>query len=320
MAAAKLSAVSEQAIIHAKQVIVSHALFAGVGGKLPTNVQLLEEHGIVAGTIQRALQILSASEALVTRSKGHMGREITQLDTGTCWNLAKLAPVQLLMPSSGSIEIDALIKHITAKLTALNIAYFIEHQPGGEKRVELVNKGKFDIALVSKGAADNMSSALETWQQKCLKPDSYYSMQRLVVVSRADKPQTQWRRIAIDPASSDHSSITQKQFPIEEGFEYLETDFRHVPARVLRGDVDAGLWHITASPVPLELAGLQAHRLSEPAAIEQHQAISAAAFVVNPKRPELVALLDEINSRQLQNAQSNAFSSEDPYAKAFSSL
>ncbi|WP_169720184.1 helix-turn-helix domain-containing protein [Aliagarivorans taiwanensis] len=73
MAAAKLSAVSEQAIIHAKQVIVSHALFAGVGGKLPTNVQLLEEHGIVAGTIQRALQILSASEALVTRSKGHMG-------------------------------------------------------------------------------------------------------------------------------------------------------------------------------------------------------------------------------------------------------
>ncbi|MGJ7092986.1 YhfZ family protein [Vibrio hannami] len=307
----------EQAILNAKRYIVVHALQAGVDGKLLTNTQLHEMYGIVAGTIQRALTSLKNSGALITRSKGHMGRVITDMDTGLCWSMAKLKPVQLLMPSSGSIEIDILIKNITSKLSQLNIPYFISNEPGGENRIAQVIDGKFDIALVSQGAYENMQNELTEGQVKILEPNTYYSLNRLVIVSRTSEDADKWKNIAIDHNSSDHTRITEAEFPMDKGYQYTETDFRQIPARVLRKEVDAGLWHITSSPVPLTLSGLKASQFTNDSAIALHQSLSAAAFVINPHRPELASLLKELDDKEIINQQKKAFAGEDPYTKAF---
>ncbi|WP_375748752.1 YhfZ family protein [Vibrio sp. HN007] len=307
----------DQAILSAKRYIVIHALEAGVDGKLLTNTQLNEQYGIVAGTIQRALTSLKNSGALITRSKGHMGRVITQMDTGLCWSMAKLKPVQLLMPSSGSIEIDILIKNITSKLSQLNIPYFISNEPGGENRIEKVIAGDYDIALVSQGAAENMQNSLTEEQVKTLEPNTYYSLNRLVIVSRDSDSTEQWKNIAIDRNSSDHTRITEAEFPQTNGFEYTETDFRQIPARVLRKEVDAGLWHITSSPVPLSFSGLKASKFTNESAISIHQSLSAATFVINPNRPELTSLLAELENQEIVEQQKKAFAEEDPYTKAF---
>lgn len=307
----------EQALLNAKRCIVINALQMGLGGKLLTNTQFNSKYGIVAGTIQRALNALKTTEALVTLSKGHMGRVITKIDTGLCWSIAKLEPVQLIMPSSGSVEIDILIKNITRRLSQLNIPYFITNEPGGENRITQVISGCYDIALVSQGAAENMQHQLAKEQVKTLAPNTYYSLNRLVIVSRTEDSKTKWKKIAIDHNSSDHTRITNAEFPLQNGFEYIETDFRHIPARVLRQEVDAGLWHITSSPVPLNLSGLSASDLTNDGSIAVHHRISAAAFVINPYRPELASLLKEINGKEIVELQQQAFASEDPYTKAF---
>lgn len=270
--------------------------------------------------MQRALRVLKESDALETRSKGHMGRVITHIDTGLCWNIAKLPAVQLLMPSSGSIEIDVLVEHVTGKLGAMNIPYFISNATGGERRIAQVLKGDFDIALTSMGAARNM---VETIPDACLRtmpPETYYSSRRLIVVSRSGEARDDWKTIAIDRNSSDHNDITEAEFPSSEGYSHVETDFRQVPSRILRREVDAGLWHLTSSPVPLELAGLRASMLQRETAVEIHRNLSAAAFVVNPERPELVSLLAELDDTLVMQAQLTAFHQEDPYLKAFETI
>ena len=308
----------DQAILNAKRHIVIHALRSGLGSKLLTNTQFHERYGIVAGTMQRALKQLKDAMALSTQSRGHMGRFVTHIDTGLCWNIAKLAPVQLIMPSSGSIEIDILIRHITNKLSKLNIPYFIEHQPGGEYRISQVLSGDFDIALVSLGAAQNMPDPIDESHIKVLAADTYYSINRLVAVSAKDNHNP--TRVAIDHNSSDHVRLTKIEFPQAEGFEYIETDFRQIPARILNKEADIGLWHMTSSPVSLEHAGLCAKLLSKPESIASHQELSAATLVVNPHRPELFALLNEINNEEIVQSLGKAFQREDPYRKAFNTI
>ena len=66
-----------------------------------------------------------------------------------------------------------------------------------------------------------------------------------------------------------------------------------MPAAVLRGDVDAGVWHRSPSVVPLDLAGLACIPLG-PAATQVSAEIFAAALVGAPERPELRAVLDAV--------------------------
>lgn len=60
----------DQAILNAKKQVAIHALNVGINGKLPTNSYFKEQHNIVAGTMQRALNLLSESDALSTALRG----------------------------------------------------------------------------------------------------------------------------------------------------------------------------------------------------------------------------------------------------------
>lgn len=313
----KLHLLADQALLHALRCIVIHALEVGVNGKLLTNAQFLEKYGIATGTIQRAITNLKQAQALITCSKGHLGRIITQIDTGLCWNIAKLKPIQLLMPSSGSIEIDIVIRHLTNKLSKLNIPYFITHHPGGENRISQVLDGYYDVALASKGAVNNMPEPISEALIKMLDSNTYYSLDRLVIVSRTGENRCSWKKIGIDYNSSDHMRITQLEFPYDKNFRYVETRFKHVPSKILRGEIDAGLWHITSSPVPLDLVGLQACMLKDSIPVNTHKNLSAATFVINPHRPELISILNELDSQSVVCHQKQAFIQEDRYIKAF---
>lgn len=78
---------------------------------------------------------------------------------------------------------------------------------------------------------------------------------------------------------------------------------------MLRSDVDAGVWHIARSVVPLKLAGLRLDQLSITAAIELGRALSPAVLVGSPRRPELrlviagLALAGLIEAQQLALAE-----------------
>lgn len=310
----------EQTILSAKRHIVSEALRLGLGSQLPTNVEFLENHGLVAGTVQRALQVLKNAEALITRSKGHQGREIVHLDTGLCWNIAKLKPVLLIMPCGGSIEIDILIRQLTNRLSDLGIPYFITNQPGGENRIHSVLAGEFDIALTSFGAARNVGLSEGQAGFRVFAPETYYSSDRLVVVSRSDSRRSDWKTVAIDPNSSDHAEITKAEFASDQNIQLVDTDFRQVPSKVSRGEIDAGVWHVTSSPVPLGMAGLSATRLENPNAMEIHQGLSAACFTTNPNRRELVSLLKELDGGAIGAALEEALRNEDVYLTAFETI
>ncbi len=283
------------------------ALALGVGAKLPTNAQYLSEHQMGAGTLQRALRVLEDRGALRTTSHGHQGRTIQAIDVGAAWQTAALSPVRLLLPPRGPIEIDQLQEFLADELTALGIPHTVHHLPGGARRLGLVLAGLHDIALTSSGVRDDdhshdpKGSATLT---RRLEPGTYYARGRVVVVRRAGEGNcSRLTKIAIDPDSPDHKALTLAEFPECKGIAHITMPFPQVPAAVLRREVDAGVWHVHETVIPLDLAGLQLQPLSRSQSLDVWRQISAAVLYAWPGRPELAAVLASLHLDKLPGTQ-----------------
>jgi len=294
-----------QGIYPAMRRIARDALALGVGSTLPTNMRYLEEHGIVAGTMQRALAALETSGALVVTSRGHLGRVIDGLDVGAAWQASGLPPIRLLFPPSGPPEVDTLSTLISEQLTAHRLPHTVHHARGGIGRLRATQQGEHDFALVSRGV---LTQALEPDEAEAVPvrifgPGTYYAPETLVVVTRDTQDPSSVRTVAIDEESYDHVAFTRAEFPPQEGFRYVPCPFTKVPAMVLRGEVEAGIWHRTATFVPLELTGLSVRQLHRPAAVSAWEALSPAVIVACPIRSELASVLEILNLVDLASRQ-----------------
>lgn len=288
------------------------ALARGAGSTLPTNAEYLREHQVGAGTLQRALKVLEDCGALRTTSHGHQGRRIDSTDVGPAWLAGALPPVRLLIPPSGPDEIDALEDLLAQELTALGIPHTVHHLRGGGRRLDSVRAGLHDIALTSSGVRDQAEadgrlgpSALV----RRLPAGTYYGAGRLAVVSRTGTTSTIPRRVAIDRESPDHVALTRAEFPESDELTHVEIPFTRVPAAVLRGDVDAGIWHIQVSVIPLDLVGLVTRPLRLPSAHEAWERISAAVLFGWSGRPELAGVIRALRLEDVGTAQARAIAS-----------
>jgi hypothetical protein len=85
-------------------------------------------------------------------------------------------------------------------------------------------------------------------------PVAYYASGQVVVVSAAAGGTR--LRVGVDNSSPDHLALTQGEFGDVEGVEWVQCRFRDVPAQILLGQIDAGVWHRIDAPISPELAGL----------------------------------------------------------------
>ncbi|MDN5913654.1 MAG: hypothetical protein L0I76_00805 [Pseudonocardia sp.] len=274
--------------------MVVDALRLGVGGRLPTNAHYARTVGGTAGTIQRAMGALADQGAVITSSYGTRGRAIESIDLGRAWALAGLPPIRLLLPPGGPEEVDRLSDALTDDLTAVGVPHTVRHQRGGTRRVDSLGAGRADVAVVSAGVFRAATGRLGVDSPvRLLAPGSYYGPGRLVIVSRTVDAGQRRARVAIDHDSPDHIALTEAAFPTEAGYDHVEHPFPDVPAAVLRGDVDAGIWHRSHSVIPLDLAGLTC--LPLPGGAENvWSEISAAALVGDEARQELGSVLRSI--------------------------
>jgi len=294
----------------AVRAIVKDALSRGVDSSMPTNVAFQERYGISAGTMQRALALLADRGALEVVSRGHLGRVIRSLDLAQCWQAAGLDPVRLLMPPAGPPESDVLADRLAEGLTASGIPHTVKHLPGGTARLAAVSVGAHDLTVASAGiwanSEHNWPAGDATAMLQKFPAGTYYAAGRLVMVRLADDARDGPLRVAIDENSPDHAALTKVAYPRSEGHQYVPTSFPGVPRAVLSGDVDAGVWHIARSVVPLRLVGLRLNPLSDPAAVELARVLSPAVLVGSPNRPELRPVIAGLDLVGLVEAQRKA--------------
>jgi hypothetical protein len=271
------------------------------GDTLPKGDVYRERLGVGSGTVQQAFSILSDAGALKTKSRGHLGRVITTLRPSRLWQLAGLDPVRFILPPRGPGEVRAMAEFITEAMSGVGIPCVIDHVGGARRRFAAIESGKADVVCVSSGFADLELSQARSDIGLIRHPrGTYYAPGRLVVLRHPARPTG--RRVAIDPTSADQAGLTRAEFPADQGYEYVETDFPSIPVKLLAGVVDASIWHEMRTLIPPRLAGLEVDQPTRPATRELLDRSSAAVFVYSTRRSELHAIVGALGSSKFAAA------------------
>lgn len=304
----------QQGLQSAIRAIVLDALAKGPGATLTKNTDLRTTLGVSAGTAQRALDVLAERGALRTVSRGHLGRRIEEVSVGECWQAAGLSPLRVTLSPGGAIEMDALESTLGEELTAAGIPHTVSHLPGGMVRASAVAAGTHDLTVISSGTLESYQGAAESaWPgpSRALGPGTYYAPGRVVAVWRAQESSTTTpRNVAVDPTSPDHVALTTAEFASGRSISMMEVPFPDVPAYVLAGLVDAGVWHIANSAIPVELAGLRLEPLRAVQSKIVLGQLSRAVLAGSGRRPEILSVIDAIELTGLDRSQELELESE----------
>jgi len=281
--------------------IAADAIHLGIHRRLPTNVEYQTRLGVGSGTVQQALRALQAAGALETVSRGHQGRHVVRLDMGRLWSLGQLPPARLIAPPPGPVELYGLLDALQEHFGALGVPHNVVHRRGGRARVEAVRAADADAAILSSAAARELVGTDPELAIEDLGENTYYAPNTVVVLRRPGAPQRAGPlRVGIDHASHDHVRLTEAEFPAGAGIQHIPCHFPTMPVVVLEGRVDAGIWHRLVLLISPELAGVEVAPLRTANGLAMRRRLSAAAFVITTRRPELVAILRSLDLALLQ--------------------
>lgn len=269
---------------------------APADARLPGALEYQQSVGVGSGTVQKAFAMIERAGAAVTRAHGHRGRFVTSRDLGKLWSLAALPPVRVLVTPPGAAEVYGMVEGLTAEFDRLGIPLRIEYRRGAAVRLEQT-RSDLTMAVVSTGAA-------AAHQQDCggdlaietMPADSYYGSDSIVVLRRTglrldNEPGS--FRIALDEASDDHVQLSRAQFR-ESGHRFVDCAFTQVPAEILRGTVDVGIWHRMLLLIPPSIVGLVEEPLATPAEKIRSE-LSAAVLAFSSANPALRAVIDAMS-------------------------
>ena len=242
------------------------ALKTNVGDRLPTATVLKDSANVGSGTMQKAFQILEDLGALRTRARGHMGRFLEEKDLAQLWALAGFPEIRAILTPPGSPETYGLSEGLRQEFAKIGLPLDIDYVLGARERAELAIKSPFSLAFVSRGASMALEALPQIWGRVMLGSGSYYSKDSIVVLSNKQTDLGSKKlRIGVDRRSHDHKLLTTQRFGELETLKLVDVGFPDVPAALLRGDIDAGVWHRMLLVITPEIAGLRVSPLPKEA-------------------------------------------------------
>lgn len=244
--------------------LAREALATRLGDRLPTATSLQEAAKVGAGTIQKAFRMMEDLGALRTRARGHMGRFLEERDLSQLWGMSGFPRIRAILTPPGSPETYGLSEALTQEFTRIGLPLDIEYVIGARERASIAARSPFSLAFVSSGAATALKVPGRGWGQVQLGSGSYYGKDSIVVLSTPTCDLSSRRiRVGVDRRSHDHNLLTVQTFGDLDALQTVDVAFPDVPGALLRGTIDAGVWHRMLLVITPELAGLRVSPLPD---------------------------------------------------------
>lgn len=238
----------------AQASLARYLLGEKTGNRLKTIDELACECGFSVGLIQAALKTLEKADAIAIERRGRNGSYLVGMDNKALLAFADMGNVVCAMPLPYTRLYEGLASGLKAQFDG--IPFYYAHMRGSDVRVECLLNGVYDLAVVSRLAAqsyldkDNVHIALE------LGPHTYVGEHKLIC--RAGNLPIQ--RVGIDPRSADQRIMTDIYFA-GQSVELLDVPYHECLTRIAKGEIDAVIWNV-ANEMDLANHGLLAKPLS----------------------------------------------------------
>ncbi|WP_279155957.1 GntR family transcriptional regulator YhfZ [Obesumbacterium proteus] len=236
------------------------------GNRLKTIDELASECGFSVGLIQAALKTLEKAGAVAVERRGRNGSYLVNMDNKALLAFADIGNVVCAMPLPYTRLYEGLASGLKAQFDG--IPFYYAHMRGSDVRVECLLNGVYDLAVVSRLAAQSYLEKDDVRMVLELGPHTYVGEHKLIC--RAGNPPI--KRVGLDPRSADQRIMTDVYFA-GQSVEILDVPYHECLTRIAKGDIDAVIWNVT-NDVDLAAYGLVAKPLvGDPRFTEASEAV-----------------------------------------------
>ncbi|GDX07166.1 GntR family transcriptional regulator YhfZ [Buttiauxella selenatireducens] len=220
------------------------------GSRLKTIDELATECRFSVGLIQAALKTLEKAGAVKVERRGRNGSYLVSMDNKILLAFADIGNVVCAMPLPYTRLYEGLASGLKAQFDG--IPFYYAHMRGSDVRVECLLNGVYDLAVVSRLAAQSYLDNTDVCIALELGPHTYVGEHKLIC--RVDTQQI--KRVGLDPRSADQRIMTEIYFS-GQPVEILDVPYHECINRVAKGEIDAVIWNVGGED-SLELLGLEA--------------------------------------------------------------
>lgn len=216
-----------------------------IGERIPTISEFVDSIHLARGTIQNALRNLINSKAIAFESKGHMGSYIIKKNNAILLEYAGIGNIVGAMPLPYSKRYEGLASGIIISAEnqnkmPINLAYM----RGAKNRIMMVEKGRYDFAIVSRYAAEKYISDNASMEIAVgFGEDSYTGKHVIMFHNNKTKEIQNGMRVGIDEDSYDQMFLT-KNVCKGKKVEYVPIDYSRTIELIKNGDIDATIMNI----------------------------------------------------------------------------
>lgn len=237
----------------AQNSLARYLLGEKTGNRLKTIDELAGECGFSVGLIQAALKTLESAGAVAVERRGRNGSFLVNMDHKLLLDFADIGNVVCAMPLPYTRLYEGLASGLKAQFDG--IPFYYAHMRGSDVRVECLLNGVYDLAVVSRLAAQSYLDRGDVFMALELGPHTYVGEHKLIC--RAGVQQI--KRVGIDPRSADQRILTEVYFTGQQ-VELLDVPYHECLSRIVKGEIDAVIWNVT-NEIELDTHGLVAQPL-----------------------------------------------------------
>jgi hypothetical protein len=220
------------------------------GNRLRTIEELAEESGSSVGLTQAALKTLEASGAIRIERRGRNGSFLVGMDNRVLLSHMDIRNVVCAMPLPYTRLYEGLASALKTQFEG--VPFYYAHMRGADIRVECLLNGVYDMAVVSRLAAENWLIQPGLCIALALGPHTYVGEHK-IICRRGEFESV--RRVGLDKRSTDQKIMTQAFFG-ESDVTLADISYHESLQRIASGDVDAVIWNV-AREADLTLSGLE---------------------------------------------------------------
>lgn len=263
-----------------------------IGERIPTITEFSKKINLARGTIQNAQKNLINSKAIAIESKGHMGSYLVKKNNAILLEFAGISYIVGAMPLPYSKRYEGLASGIIISAenqdkAPLNLAYM----RGAKSRMDMVENGRYDFAIVSKFAAEKYISENQTLQIVLSFGKGSYTGKHVLMLhdSRLSEVKN-GMKVGIDESSYDQIELTQIVCKNKK-VEYVPIEYSRTIECVQSGDIDATVMNIDEvldKKFPIHYVEIQGYSFDN----------TEAVIVASKEHTEIAYLLREIIDKE----------------------
>ncbi|MFZ4835595.1 GntR family transcriptional regulator YhfZ [Rouxiella sp. Mn2063] len=249
------------------------------GERLRTIDEMSAEFLLSVGVVQNAMKTLEANESIKLERRGRNGTVLTQLDMAKLLQQADLGNLVCAMPLPYTKLYEGLASGLKAQF--ITVPLYFAHMRGAEVRINCLIEGIYDMAVVSRLAAESYLQQGNVAIALALGKCSYVDGHQLIC--RQGEAE-QIKRVGFDPASPDQRLLNEVVFAGQQ-VTWVETPYSDCLRHIETHQIDAAVWNVgSATPSPQ----LEAHRLN---GNPRYQQASEAVILVRKDNAPIQRLL-----------------------------